>query len=333
MTVDKSRREHDGNNDSNQDYDSRSGMRWRSSWNMGDSPGLGWLGKPSAAVRLLLVATVAVFALQTLLFALSQIVQGDPSWRSLFDRIFGLSGRGLRSGMVWQLGTYMFLHSVNILHIIFNLLALWIFGRDVEEYIGPRRFLQLYFAGGLFGAACWLAFNWHSAVPLLGASAAVYAVCIAFATLVPERPITLLLFFVVPVTMKAKWWAWIAVALVAYESLVEASGQVAHLAHLGGIVVGYVFIKWLGWGGPSRFVETLQAAARPVTRLVEERRHVKNMSPEEFISKQVDPILDKISRHGIHSLTREERAILEQAQTRMKARSQDSRPSRESLGK
>jgi len=286
---------------------------------------LGWLGMPTNAVRALLIANGAVFALQTVVLLSSRFIRGDGLWYSLFEQLFALSGGGLRSGMVWQLGTYMFLHSTNILHIVFNLLALWMFGRGVEEQIGTRSFLQLYFTGGLVGALCWLAFNWHGYVPLLGASAAVYAVCIAFATLVPERPITLLLFFVLPVTMKAKWWAWIAVALVAYASVVEKGGGIAHLAHLGGVVVGYVFIKWLGWGEPSRWVEALRLMTRPVARMLEERRRVRNLPPQEFISEQVDPILDKISREGIHSLTRREREILEQAQARMKNRPSGSR--------
>ena len=286
---------------------------------------MGWLGMPTNAVRALLIANGAVFALQTVVLLSSRFIRGDGLWYSLFEQLFALSGGGLRSGMVWQLGTYMFLHSTNILHIVFNLLALWMFGRGVEEQIGTRSFLQLYFTGGLVGALCWLAFNWHGYVPLLGASAAVYAVCIAFATLVPERPITLLLFFVLPVTMKAKWWAWIAVALVAYASVVEKGGGIAHLAHLGGVVVGYVFIKWLGWGEPSRWVEALRLMTRPVARMLEERRRVRNLPPQEFISEQVDPILDKISREGIHSLTRREREILEQAQARMKNRPSGSR--------
>ena len=140
---------------------------------------------------------------------------------------------------------------------------------------------------------------------------------------VPERPITLLLFFVMPVTLKAKWWAWIAVVLVAYQSLAEANSNVAHLAHLGGIVVGYVFIKWMGWGEPSRPVEKLRDMMHPLARLFARRRQAKEMSSDEFISEHVDPILDKISREGIHSLTRQERKILEQSQAKMKARSQN----------
>ena len=277
---------------------------------------------PTSAVRALLIANAAVFAIQTLLLVLSKLIRGDLLWYSLFDHAFALSGGGLRSGMVWQLGTYMFLHSTHILHIVFNLFALWMFGRDVEEHIGPRRFLQLYFTGGLVGALCWLAFNWHGFAPLIGASAAVYAVCIAFATLVPERSITILLFLVIPVSMKAKYWAWTAVAFVAYASVAETGSDIAHLAHLGGVVVGYMFIKWLGWGAPSRAVEALQTMARPVTRLLEQRHQKRNMPPDQFISSQVDPVLDKISRQGIHSLTRHERAILEQAQAVMKERSQ-----------
>ena len=286
-------------------------MRWRSSWDSNSTPGLGWLGAPPYAVRALLVANAAVFVLQALL-----------PWPTFFSHIFALSSGGLCSGMIWQPVTYMFLHG-GILHILFNMFALWMFGRNVEEMIGSRKFLQLYFAGGIFGAACWLAFNWNDGVPVVGASGAVYAVLIAFATLVPERPITLLLFFVMPVTLKAKWWAWIAVVLVAYQSLAEANSNVAHLAHLGGIVVGYVFIKWMGWGEPSRPVEKLRDMMHPLARLFARRRQAKEMSSDEFISEHVDPILDKISREGIHSLTRQERKILEQSQAKMTARSQN----------
>lgn len=298
-------------------------MRWRNSWDSDPAPGLGWLRVPTHAVRALLIANGAVFLLQTFLLVSSRMVRGDSQWHTLFDHVFALSGGGLCSGMVWQPVTYMFLHSTGIWHILFNMFALWMFGRDVEDQIGPRKFLQLYFAGGLFGGACWLAFNWGSYAPLLGASAAVYAVLIAFATLVPERQVTLLLFLILPVTMKAKWWAWIAVAFVAYESLAEANGDVAHLAHLGGIVVGYVFIKWMGWGAPSRLVEKLRAALQPLARLIERRQRASNLSPEEFISERVDPILDKISRKGIHSLTLQERKILEQSQAKMKKRPQN----------
>ncbi len=300
-------------------------MRGRYTWGSEPTPGLGWLGTPTYAVRALLIANGAVFVVQTVLLVLSQMIRDDGLWHAVFDRIFGLRSDGLCSGMVWQPVTYMFLHSANLFHILCNMLALWMFGREVEEQIGSRKFLWLYAAGGLFGAACWLAFNWGGYATLLGASAAVYAVCIAYATLMPDRQITLLLFFILPVTLKAKWWAWVAVAVVAYGSLAESGNGVAHLAHLGGVVVGYVFIKWMGWGEPSRFVEKLRAAVEPLARPAARPTREKDLSPEEFISEKVDPILDKISREGIHSLTREERKILEQSQARMKERSQHPR--------
>jgi len=295
-------------------------MRRRDYWEGRDTPGLGFLGPPTPVVKVLLLANVGVFLLQTVLVLAGRSAGSGMAWSHVFDEWFALSGEGLASGKLWQVATYMFLHG-GLLHLLLNMLALWIFGNDVEQHLGSRLFVRLYALGGLVGAGFWLAANAFTPSFLVGASAAVGAVLIAFATLFPERPITLLLFFVLPVTMKAKWWAWIAVALVGYSSLMDTSSGVAHLAHLGGIVVGYVFVKWLGWGEPSWPVEKLQAALRPLTRWWQRRREARQVTGEQFLAEQVDPILDKISRKGIGSLTPRERRILEQAQGVLRDRS------------
>ncbi|MBI5395860.1 MAG: rhomboid family intramembrane serine protease [Verrucomicrobia bacterium] len=288
----------------------------RRTWDMDERPGLGWLGAPTPVVKVLLIANLAVFGVQTLLLIAGQTTPAMTGWSSRLSWWFGLSGDGLRSGWVWQLGSYMFLHS-GIWHVLLNMLMLWMFGMEVEQHLGPRRFLRLYLGGGLVGAFCWLLANWQGPAYLVGASAAVSAVMIAFATLMPERPITMLLFFIVPLTMKAKWWAWVSVGIVAYSSLADSGGGVAHLAHLGGIVVGYVYVKWLGWGAPSRVVDALVALLRPFARLARRKPKPKELSRDEFVSQEVDPILDKIAREGIQSLTRRERKILEDARAKM----------------
>lgn len=289
----------------------------RGTWDADERPGLGWLGAPTPVVRGLLIANLAVFAAQTLLLIAGRMSPAMTGWGSQLSWWLALSGDGVRSGWGWQFGTYLFLHS-GIWHLLLNMLMLWMFGMEVEQTLGPRRFVRLYVGGGLFGAFCWLAANWSGPAYLLGASAAVSAVMIAFATLVPDRPITMLLFFIVPLTMKAKWWAWISVGIVAYCSLADSGGGVAHLAHLGGMVVGYVYVKLLGWGKPSRVMDAItMRVMRPFVLLARRRRKPRELSREEFVSQKVDPILDKIAREGIHSLTRQERKILEEARARM----------------
>jgi hypothetical protein len=173
----------------------------------------------------------------------------------------------------------------------------------------------LYFLSGLAGAALWLAFNFNSAVAVLGASAAVLGCVIAFATLFPEREVTLLIFFVLPVTLKAKFLALICVALDLIPVLTNRVTNVAHVAHLGGALLGYVYIKSLGYGATPWWLRGWQNAQ---ARLRPRRRPDKRvLSPEEFIHDEVDPILDKISREGMQSLTKRERKILESAKDLM----------------
>ena len=231
-----------------------------------------------------------------------------------FEHFLALSGTGLRRGFVWQPFTYMFLHG-GIWHILINLFILWFFGREVEYFIGPKYFTRLYFAAGLAGAALWLAFNFNSSVPVLGASAAVLGCIIAFATLFPNREVTLLVFFVLPVRLKAKYLALIAIALDVVPLMQGGDTQVAHLAHLGGAAFGYLYIKQLGYGATPRWLLWLQdMTARLKPR---PRPPPREMSPEEFMREQVDPILDKIAREGMQSLTRRERKILESAKDLM----------------
>jgi membrane associated rhomboid family serine protease len=229
---------------------------------------------------------------------LIQLGCGASRWDG-FEWFFALHGTGVRLGFLWQPLTYMFLHG-GIWHLLINLFVLWFFGREVELFLGPRRFAWLYFGGGIAGAALWLAFNFYSSSPVVGASAAVLACVIAFATMFPDREITLLVFFVLPVTMKAKYLALIAIAFDAVPLLERANTNVAHLAHLGGAALGWLFVKALGYGRPwqIRWPRWPKRATR---------------SRDDFLRDEIDPILDKISREGMQSLTARERKILESA--------------------
>jgi len=266
----------------------------------------GWVTRFGSVTQLLIYVTVAVFVVQLLCTMLG--------WNVMED-VFALNASQVRRGFFWQPVTYMFLHA-DFWHILINLLVLWFFGREVEYFIGPKYFTRLFFFGGLAGAALWLAFNFNTNEQVIGASAAVLACVIAFATLFPERQITLLLFYFIPVNMKAKYMALIAVAIDLIPVMTRHVSSVAHIAHLGGALLGYVYIKSLGYGAQPRWLQWWQSAKetlRPRRRMRVERP----LSREEFIHEQVDPILDKISREGIGSLTRRERKILESAKDLM----------------
>ena len=261
-----------------------------------------------SVIQFIIVLNVVVFFFQLI---------GNAVKLPYLEQFLALSADGLRRGFLWQPLTYMFLH-YDIWHILVNMLFLWFFGKEVEYFIGPKHVTRLYLGAGIAGAALWLLFNFNSAASVLGASAAVLGCVIAFATLFPDRDVTLLVFFVLPVTLRAKYLALIVIAFDIVPLLHGTATSVAHLAHLGGAAFGYLYIKQLGYGTTPRWLLWLQdITGRMKPRPLPTPR---NMSSEEFIREQVDPILDKIAREGMQSLTRRERKILESAKDLMQKR-------------
>ncbi len=184
----------------------------------------------SATVTLLIVNVVAFLA---------QIVLSSflhyPT-----DAYFALSLEGLRHGFVWQLLTYQFMHG-GVIHLLLNCWAIFMFGREVEEALGRKNFLTLYFSSGVMGGLvqmlAGLLLGGHFAVPVVGASAGAFGLIAAFAVLFPERPLTLLLFFIIPVNMRAKFLLLIS-ALVALLGIAFPISNIADAAHLGGMFTG-----------------------------------------------------------------------------------------------
>ncbi len=246
---------------------------------------------------------------------------------------FGLSVEGLRKGYLWQLVTFQFLHSGPWpWHLLFNCLGLYFFGRSVEETLGPRGFLKLYFLSGLLGGLLQVLISWihgfqapvalHQEV--VGASAGILGLLTAFALLFPERDVVFwLLFF--PIRIRAKWLLWFAGLLSLYGTVIPFNNQ-AHAAHLGGILGGFAYLRWGALA--ERFFVRRRVHSRP-RELIKvpkgapwhrNKADPEDLPPGEFISREVDPILDKISAHGIQSLTPRERKILEAARAKMERR-------------
>ena len=192
----------------------------------------------SATVVLLVVNAVA-FILQ--LTVLPHVIH---------ESYLALSLEGLRRGYVWQLLSFQFLHA-GWLHLILNCWALYMFGRDVEWTLGKARFITLYFSsgvvGGLFQEFVALIWPHYFGSAVVGASAGIFGVVSAFAMLFPERPLMLLILFVIPLKMRAKYLLLINLLLTALGLSFPKSffgGNVAHAAHLGGILTGLAFIRW-----------------------------------------------------------------------------------------
>lgn len=142
---------------------------------------------------------------------------------------------------VWQLVTYMFLHA-SFGHIFFNLFALWMFGQAIENFWGTNRFVIYYFLTGI-GAALLHMLVGGGGAPTLGASGAVYGILLAFGMMFPNRPIMLLF---PPIPIKAKYFVAIFGAIELVSGLTRTNSGVAHFAHLGGMLVGFILIKY--WG-------------------------------------------------------------------------------------
>lgn len=274
----------------------------------------------------LMLANAVVFVLQSVLVFWGSVPVAE---------YFALSPMGLAHGFVWQLLTFQFLHD-GLWHLLLNMVVVFFFGRPIEEALGSRRMLQLYFLSGVVGGICQVLFQvvlgllWNKSLMfggVVGASAGAFGLVAAFATLFPDRRITLLLFFVIPLSMRAKTLLWISVGLGLFGLLVPSDG-VAHAAHLGGILAAVLFIRTVVVGGfqlPT-FRLTPRAKRRAKVTVLSGSVRGSPMAPpdeefsDDFIAREVDPILDKISAHGIQSLTERERRILQAARNRMQKR-------------
>ena len=141
---------------------------------------------------------------------------------------------------LWQLFTYIFLHG-DVSHILFNLLALWMFGGELENYWGPKRFLFYFFFCGIGAGICTVIFSPYQFIPVIGASGAIYGVLLAFGWLFPNRLIYIYFLFPIP----AKYF----VILFGFIEFIYASrggtgGGVAHLTHLGGLLFGLIYMAY-----------------------------------------------------------------------------------------
>lgn len=187
-------------------------------------------GEVTPVVKLLLIINVGVFIVQT-------VIGASLEHRMTF--YFGLvPPLVLQNLYIWQLFTYQFLHG-GIFHLLFNMLAVWMFGCDLERRWGSNFFLRYYFVTVLGGGFLNTIFLPSQMVPSIGASAGVYGILLAYGLIYPNRIVYF--YFLFPIKMKH--FVWIIGAIALYSSMTSGQSGIAHLAHLGGMVFGYLYLR------------------------------------------------------------------------------------------
>lgn len=264
-------------------------------------------------VKKLIVINIAIFILQQL----THVWFGSM----FIEKYFALSSANLKSGYVWTLVTYAFLHG-GILHILVNMLAIYFVGQILESSVGSKNLLKIYFVSLLLGGLFWLLFSGGHGQILVGASAAGFGLMTFFCLLYPERPITVLLFFIIPLTMKPKWILWGMLTIEAFLFIFyELPGKsfIASSGHLGGILGGFIMYQVLisKWRNLFDFkkikIEAPKWLKKTQNPKVSGAKFTVNISNKQITKKEVDMILDKINQKGFSSLNDEEKRTLHKA--------------------
>ncbi len=217
----------------------------------------------------------------------------------------------------WSIITYMFLHS-GIFHILFNMLVLYWFGNIYQEYLGKQKFIYTYFLSGIFGGLfyvlCYNVFPYFSSSvessKALGASAAVMGIVFATATLLPNFSIVLAIFG--PIRLKYIAFFYLLIDLVGISS----SNAGGHLAHIGGALFGFIFIKQLQNGNdwtkfPAKIIDGITGLFKSKKMKVAYRNPSANTNKKQDVTQaEIDRVLDKISQSGYENLSAKEKEIL-----------------------
>jgi membrane associated rhomboid family serine protease len=282
------------------------------------------------AVQWLLALNIGVYFLQLTLFGSDAVYSALALDPARFPTAW------------WTVGTYMFVHAW-LAHLAFNMFTLWMFGPRLEQEWGTRSFVQFYLWCGLGGAIAHLILAQHSAV--IGASGAISGVLVAYALRWPDEEVYL--FGVIP--MKSRW---LVVAMLAMNIIfaLSPSSRIDWTAHLGGMAFGWIFLKLYSVGGINRVRgwvsavpddsedmpravprnraptrdrgsnvdEVVQRSNAVVLRESKPVQHVpRQETPKEYAAR-VNRVLDKISQHGMASLTRDERRVLEEMSRKLR---------------
>ena len=273
-------------------------------------------------IKALLISNVAVFFLLSFfgLFRLNGIPLAEFIY--VFLPLYPIDA----GFQIWQLFTYMFMHG-GFMHLLFNMFALWMFGMELENQWGSKKFFLYYMMCGI-GAGLsnlFIAPLFAQAGPTVGASGAIYGVLVAFGILFPDRPI--FVYFLLPI--RARYFVLLYILLEIYAGVTGTSDGVAHFAHLGGAAVGvfYLLMERNGFSFERFFPRKklrYVSSGKEYEYASSDRWNVSDASyfdihnDEEKINQvRVDEILDKINQNGYQSLTEDEKKILFEASKKL----------------
>lgn len=294
-------------------------------------------------IKYLLISNIAIFLLE--FFFLDFLKVGRTSVGEVFLKNFALFGYDSPFFRPWQVFTYMYMHG-SFSHLFFNMFALWMFGMELENLWGSKTFFIYYTVCGI-GAGLANAFlaplftSLPPNVPTVGASGSIYGVLIAFGMLFPNRYIYI--YFMLP--LKAKYLVIIYMAVEVFAVASQSQSGIAHVAHLGGAVVGFLYVYFYLNRGPRKFSRTGDSNVFDNLKNVFEKkdkeaniydipkRDITDAEYEDLnkskyeddvrqkereAQERIDAILDKLSARGYSSLTDEEKKILFQESKRLR---------------
>jgi membrane associated rhomboid family serine protease len=202
----------------------------------------------------------------------------------------------------WTILTYQFTHA-GLSHLLFNMLGLFFFGPRLEEHLGPRHFLGLYFTSGIAGAL--LSFlNYYT--PIVGASAAIFGIFVGFARYWPRERVYI--WGILPV--EARVLVVVMTVLALFGGFGFGSGGTAHFAHLGGFLGGWLYLRWVGWSSPAARFQRRAAVPSVRTGDVERWRRTDRESLHPVNRAEYDRVMARLEAVGPGGLTDEERALL-----------------------
>ncbi|WP_404420783.1 rhomboid family intramembrane serine protease [Nibricoccus sp. IMCC34717] len=250
---------------------------------------------------------------------------------SAFAAFSQLSILGLAEWRLWTFLTFPFVDD-SLLGLIFNSLSVYFLGRELLPLCGERRFLGLVGACAIGAGLSWFAVNHgHAGAALTGATSISCGLLILYACLNPDREITLLLFFILPVTVKPKYLAWFVggfslLGMLADEILGKRSLGIPHSAHVGAMTVALLYFvlvhrrEWLNPDGRTSIQLPDWMKKKSVRAAAAAPAYKVNVSSRADLRAEVDRILDKINSEGFQSLTAEEKRILDEARDSLSRR-------------
>lgn len=296
--------------------------------------GFGGFGIFPPVIKTLIIVNVIVFFLDALFFGIYRI--NDVPLIYYFAKYFYLQPIESGNFWIWQLITYQFLHG-GIWHLFFNLFALWMFGVELENLWGSRKFLSFYLLSGI-GAGLFQLFIapiFSDPAPTIGASGAIFGVLAAFGFTFPDRPIFM---FPIFIPIPAKFFVILYAGLAFLFGITGSAGNIAHIAHLGGAISGILLLKFgdkIGiyrlisrFTGGEKYYSYTPSSPRYYARknhyykteddyyevIDKPKKYSKSSSylidGEEITQEIIDQILDKIAESGYQNLTEREKRIL-----------------------